>query len=171
MSKPSPQARAPLGADLVIPGLALGFAIYFFFAIAELSWEAKANGVLIGSVLVLLVAIQFARIGTALARGRGTLGFDALLKPREVLGKRIGLVLLTIVFIAALPALGLTLALFLSMAIALYLMGARRHSRVFWVSFGVAASAYIMFVAVLETDIPHGPIEQGIAAVRQAVAR
>jgi hypothetical protein len=43
-NRPSP-GKAPLGADLVIPALALGFAIYFFFSIADLVWEAKANGV------------------------------------------------------------------------------------------------------------------------------
>ena len=153
-----------MGADLVIPALALAFAIYFFFAIADLTWEAKANGVLIGGILVLLVVIQIGRIGVAVARGRANLGFDALLKPREALVPRIGMVLLTIVFIAALPWLGLTLALFLSMAVALILMGARRPWIIFWVSFGVAACAYLMFIAALETDVPRGPVEQAIAA-------
>jgi len=169
MSKPSPHHRVPLGADLVIPALALAFAIYFFFAIAGLSWEAKANGVLIGTVLVLLLGIQIVRIGTAVAKGRATLGFDALLEPRDALVPRIGMVVLTIVFIASLPLLGLTLALFLSMAVALMLMGARRPKIIFWVSFGVAASAYLMFIAALETDVPRGPVEQAIAAAVAAL--
>ena len=46
--------KTPLGADLVIPALALGFAAYFFVSIADLAWEAKANGVVIGGVLVVL---------------------------------------------------------------------------------------------------------------------
>ena len=168
MAKHAPHRREALGADLVIPGLALAFAIYFFFAIVELSWEAKANGVLIGGVLVLLLAIQIARVGVAVAKGRATLGFEALLRPRDALVPRIGVVLLTIVFIAALPLLGLTLALFLSMAVALMLMGARKPWRIFWVSFGVAACAYLMFVAALGTDVPHGPVERAIAAVVEA---
>ena len=169
MSTQGLHSRVPLGADLVIPALALAFAIYFFFAIAELSWEAKANGVLIGGVLVVLVMIQIARIGVAVARGRGSLSLDALLNPRSVLVQRIGLVLLTVVFIAALPLLGLTLGLFLSMAVALIIVGARRPWRVFWVSFGVAACAYLMFVAALDTDVPRGPVEQAIAAIREAL--
>ena len=55
--------KKALGADLVIPALALGFAAYFFVSIADLAWEAKANGVVIGGILVALIVIQCARIG------------------------------------------------------------------------------------------------------------
>lgn len=155
--------KAPLGADLVIPGLALGFAVYFYFSIADLAWEAKANGVLIGAVLVVLIAIQLLRIGVTVARGGGTLSCERLLAPREVLPKRVGLVLLTVAFIVALPWLGLTLALLLAMVAALHLMGVRKRSHLVWPSLGVAASAYLMFVAFLASDIPHGPVENLIA--------
>ena len=155
--------KAPLGADLVIPGLALGFAVYFYFSIADLAWEAKANGVLIGAVLVVLIAIQLLRIGVTVAKGGGTLSFERLLSPREALPKRVGLVLLTVAFIMALPWLGLTLSLLLAMAAALYLMGVRKRSHLVWTSLGVAASAYLMFVAFLASDIPHGPVENLIA--------
>ncbi len=43
--------KKALGADLVIPALALSFAAYFFVSIADLAWEAKANGVVIGGIL------------------------------------------------------------------------------------------------------------------------
>ena len=62
--------KAPAGADLVIPLLALGFAAYFFWSIADLAWEAKANGVIIGSILVALVLLQVAQIGRASCRER-----------------------------------------------------------------------------------------------------
>ena len=91
--------KRPLGADLVIPALALGFAIYFFISIADLAWEAKANGTVIGGVLVFLVLIQLGRIGLDLYRGSGNFSFAPLLAPREALGKRIGLVAITLAFI------------------------------------------------------------------------
>lgn len=152
--------KAPAGADLVIPVLALGFAIYFFVSIADLAWEAKANGVLIGGVLVILIAIQAVRTVLQLARGRATLGFAPLLEPREVLGKRIALVLLTVGFIVTLPWLGLSLGLFLGLAAALYVMGVRNRVALVLVPFAVATAAYLLFVAALNTDIPHGPIER-----------
>lgn len=157
--------KSPLGADLVIPALALGFASYFFFSISDLAWEAKANGVLIGGVLVILIAIQALRTGVRLAKREGNLGFDPLFEPRDALPKRAGLVLLTVVFIAVMPWLGLTLALFLGLAAGLYLMGVRRRSHLLWAPLAVAASAYLLFIAGLNADFPHGPIERGIGAL------
>jgi Tripartite tricarboxylate transporter TctB family len=152
--------KAPLGADLVIPVLALGFAIYFFWSIADLAWEAKANGVVIGAVLVGLVAVQLTRIAIEVAKGRGDLRTDPLWQPREVLFKRIGIVGVTIAFIALLQLLGLTLSLFIAMAAALVIMGVRRASTVLLISLAVAAAAYLLFIAVLDSSFPHGPIEK-----------
>jgi hypothetical protein len=155
--------KAPLGADLVIPVLALGFAIYFFWSIADLAWEAKANGVVIGAVLVGLAVLQVARITVDVAKGRGDLRTDPLWQPREVLFKRIGMVLVTIAFIVLLQLLGLTLSLLLAMAAALAIMGVCRLSTLLAISFGVAAAAYLLFIAVLDSAFPHGPIEQLLA--------
>lgn len=152
--------KAPLGADLVIPALALGFAVYFFWSIADLAWEAKANGVAIGTALVALLAIQIARIAVQVAKGEGDLRADPLWQPSDVLAKRVGMVLVTIAFIAVLEILGLTLSLFAAMAAALVIMGVRRPSVVLWISFAVAAAAYLLFIAVLDSAFPHGPIEK-----------
>jgi len=149
----------PLGADLVIPALALGFAAYFFVSIADLAWEAKANGMVIGGILVLLIAIQLARIAIRVVKGRASLGLSDLWEPREVLGKRVGMVLVTIAFIATLSWLGLTLGLLLSLFAALWIMGARGKALAI-IPVVVAAAAYLLFVYLLQSDIPHGPIER-----------
>jgi hypothetical protein len=152
--------KAPLGADLVIPVFALGFAAYFFWSIADLAWEAKANGVVIGTVLVALAAAQIARIAVHVAQGQGDLRADPLWQPRELLVKRVGMVLVAVAFVALLEILGLTLSLFTAMAAALVIMGVRRPSVVLWISFAVAAAAYLLFIAVLDSAFPHGPIEK-----------
>lgn len=152
--------KAPLGADLVIPVFALGFAAYFFWSIADLAWEAKANGVVIGTVLVVLAAAQIARIAVHVAQGQGDLRADPLWQPRELLAKRVGMVLVAVAFVALLEILGLTLSLFTAMAAALVIMGVRRPSVVLWISFAVAAAAYLLFIAVLDSAFPHGPIEK-----------
>jgi len=159
----TPTKRDPLGADLVIPGLALAFAIYFFFDIEDLAWEAKANGVLVGSLLVGLIAVQFVRTGLKIVRGRGDLSFSVLFQPRDALVKRILLVVLTVVFIASLQWLGLTLDVLVCMALALYLMGVRKRAQLLIIPSIVAAFAYLMFVAALASEIPYGPIEKLIA--------
>ena len=70
------------------------------------------------------------------------------------------MVLVTIAFIALLQVLGLTLSLFLSMAAALWLMGVRRTWVIFAIAFGVAASAYLLFILVLDAGFPHGLVEK-----------
>ena len=109
---------------------------------------------------MILIAVQLARIGYNLARGRGSFSFEPLWRPREVLGKRIGMVLVTIAFIATLPWLGLTLGLFAGMAAALWVMGVRRPGLVVGISASVAAACYILFIATLQSEFPHGPVEQ-----------
>ena len=155
-----------VGADLVIPALALAFATYFFVDIYDLAWEAKANGVLIGTILVVLITIQLARLGLVLARGGGRLGFESLLGPREALPARLALVGITVAFIVAVQWLGLTLTLFLAMATALRAMGLKSWQKSLLISFIVAASAYGLFIALLDSDMPRGPVEQLFAKPR-----
>ena len=159
------ESNKSVGADLVIPALALGFAVYFFVDIAGLAWEAKANGVLIGAVLVVLIGIQVARLGLQLARGEGSFGFESLLGPREALPARLALVGITLAFIVAVPWLGLTLTLCLAMSAALRAMGLKSWKKNLLISFIVAASAWGLFIALLETDMPHGPVENVLSKI------
>lgn len=158
-----PARKVPLGADLVIPLLALGFSAYFFVSIVDLSWEAKANGMIIGTLLVLLIVIQLARIALAVAKGRASLGTEILWLPRDALGKRIAMVVVTIVFIATIKWAGLTLGLFLGMAAALWAMGVRSWKVNLAISSITAAAAYALFIAALNSNFPHGPIERLLA--------
>ena len=151
--------KNPLGADLVIPALALGFAVYFFVSIADLAWEAKANGVVIGGVLVALIAVQLVRTVIELVRKRGTLSFEPLWAPRDALVKRVGMVAITVLFIATLKWLGLTLGLLAALGGALWIMGARGKALVI-LPLAVSTAAYLLFVVLLKSNIPHGPIER-----------
>lgn len=169
MTAPRNDEAAPLGADLVIPLLALAFAAYFFYSISGLVWEAKANGAIIGTILVVLAVAQLTRIGLAVARGRANLRTDALWQPQEALGKRIGMVVVTILFIATIEWLGLTLGLLLWMLASLWAMGVRRPKVLIGISVVVAASAYVLFIATLDSAFPHGPIENLIAAASKRV--
>jgi hypothetical protein len=163
--RPSPKGEGG-GADLVIPALALAFAAYFFVSIRDLAWEAKANGVIIGTALTFLCVVQVIRVVARIVRGEGTWSLAPLWAPREALGKRLGLVAVTIVFIAALPWLGLTLGLLLGMLVALWLMGVRRKKVLVGISVAVAASAYLLFIAALDANFPHGPVEKAVDVVR-----
>lgn len=155
----------PLGADLVIPALALAFAAYFFVSIDDLGWEAKANGVIIGWALVALIAAQILRVGVRVARGSADLGFHRLFLPRDAFWKRLGLVAITVVFVVTLKWLGVTLGLFLGLLASLYLLGIRKPRVLIAVPGVTAAAVYVLFIAILDSAFPHGPIEILIAAL------
>jgi hypothetical protein len=146
--------------------LALGFAVYFFISTAELAWEAKANAMIVGTSLVILIAIQLVRIALELARGEGDLGTSTVWEPRDVLGRRIGMVAIAAAFIATLPWLGLTLGTFLALAAGLYLMGIRKRTVLMVLPAIIAAMLYLLFIALLDSPFPHGPIELLVTALR-----
>jgi peptidoglycan/LPS O-acetylase OafA/YrhL len=66
----------------------------------------------------------------------------------------------TAAFIATLPWLGLTLGLLLGMFAALWVMGVRRRRTLVGLPLVIAAAAYLLFIVVLQSDFPHGPIEK-----------
>ena len=72
-------ARQAIGADLIIPALAVIFTLYYCSTIWELNWEAKANGLAIGALLLLLVAIFLVKTAVRVKRGEATLGMDKIL--------------------------------------------------------------------------------------------
>ncbi len=160
--------KPSLGSDLIVPVLALAFAAYFFVSISGLAWEAKANGMLIGTVLVALSLLQIGRIILRARAGEADLGFATLLEPRRKIGQRLGMVALIAAFIAAMPWLGLTLAVFLAMCVGLLLMGVTRFKPLFLVAGLTALAAYLMFIAVLDSDFPRGPIEWTLRAIARA---
>ena len=157
------QPRPASGADLIIPLLAGGFPIYFLYSVSALEWEAKANGVIIGTILLVLVAAQVVRSVLAFMRGRATAGFGPLLSPPDAIPKRLGMLAITMVFVASLPWLGLAIGLFAALIAGLLVMGVRGWKRVLGVSFGVTLAATLLFTVALDAGLPKGPVEKLIA--------
>jgi hypothetical protein len=158
-------SRSDLGADLVIPVLALLFALYFFSDISELNWEAKANGTIVGGILVVLVVLQIGRTGLRLARGQGRLGFDRLIEPRNKLPVRIAVVGLLAVFIATIEVTGTTLGLMGLMLTSMLVLGVRDWRYLIGISLGVPAAVYLAFIVFLHTKLPLGPAERLLGPV------
>jgi hypothetical protein len=69
------------------------------------------------------------------------------------------MVVITVLFIATLKWLGLTLGLLAALFAALWIMGARGKALVI-LPVAVSAAAYLLFVVLLKSDIPHGLIER-----------
>jgi hypothetical protein len=70
------------------------------------------------------------------------------------------MVLITVAFIATLQWLGVTLGLLLALLAALWIMGVRSRRALILVPLAVAAAVYLLFIVLLQSDIPHGPIEK-----------
>ena len=153
------ERKAALGSELVLPVLALGFTLYFLYSVSGLEWEAKANGVTIGTALLILLGVQAVRLALAASRGGLETGFGPLLRPREALPKRLGMLAVTVVFVASVPWLGLALGLFGALAAGLYVMGVRSAKVLLAVAFTIALAASLLFTVALDSSLPKGPVE------------
>jgi hypothetical protein len=151
--------KRPAGGDLVIPLLAGSFAVYYISTVWDLPWEAKANGLVLGSLLVLLVLVSVFGTLHSLYRGTASLSLRRLIEPIQFQSKRLGLVALMIAFIAVMPYLGFTLTLFTFLVLAMLLLGVRSVRRLLSVAAIAALVGYLMFIVLLDTPFPHGPVE------------
>ncbi|MFB3816840.1 MAG: hypothetical protein ACE147_04165 [Candidatus Methylomirabilales bacterium] len=157
--------RAPAGSggDLVIPAVGAAFAAYYLWTVWDLSWEAKADGLVVGLVLLVLIALLVARVGLAVAAGRARLGLDALVRPVRPQLTRLALLAAILAFILTLGSLGFTLGVFLFMCAAMLILGVRSPGALVGVAAGVALSGWLLFILFLDTRFPRGPIEQLLA--------
>jgi len=151
--------KRPAGGDLVIPLLAGSFAVYYISTVWDLPWEAKANGLVLGILLVLLVLASVFGTLHSLYRGTASLSLRKLIEPIQFQSRRLGLVALMIAFIAIMPYLGFTLTLFTFLVLAMLLLGVRSVRRLLSVAAIAALIGYLMFIMLLDTPFPHGPVE------------
>lgn len=164
MGAPGEQPEPRPGADLIIPVLAAGFTLYFLISTWSLVWEARATATLLGVTLLGLVAMQIVRSGLDLRRGyRLTIDLDILGATRDVRIRRLGLVALMAAFVALIPWLGTTLGLFLVMILSMTLLGVRDWRMLLGIPLLMATLVYLLFIALLESKLPAGPVEDLIA--------
>lgn len=162
---PSAGTRKPaLGADLIIPAIGSALAIYYLITTAELDWEAKSAGLFVGTVLLVLCAIQLVRILVGVMARRGSLGLGELIANSTHNRQRAGLVVLVALFIATIGWTGTTLGLFLLLLAAMQVMGVRSPVKLVAVAGITSAVVYTMLIFLLDTRLPRGVVEKTIAA-------
>lgn len=164
-STPPDGGREMIGGDLVLPGLAVAFTGYFFYSVWDLSWEAKANATIIGVTLLVLIGIFVIRTMLKVMRDRAALGLESLIEPRSVLGRRLSVVAFIAIFVVVLPWLGLTLGLFALVFSLMRVLGAGSWRAVVITSATVASAAYLLFIALLNSRLPRGPVEKLLATL------
>lgn len=163
---PPRQGSAPTaaGQELIIPALAVGFTVYYLWTVEDLAWEAKANGIVIGAILLVLVALLMLRIGWRVARGqsdlRVTLGGDAATNRL-----RVGMFALTVAMVAMLPFLGTVPTLGLMLLAGMWLLGGRHWPSMIAVAVITPLVVWATLIVGIGTRFPFGPFERGMAAL------
>ncbi len=169
--EPGPEARdddglsGPLGADFIIPLLAIALIAYYTATTLSLSWEAKVTGVFIGAVLGPLCAVHIVRMGLAVSRRHATLGFGDLVANTPFNRQRLGLVAFVAIFIAAIEWIGTATGLFFLLTACMLLMGVRSVRALLGVALTTTAVVYLLLIYFLNSRLPQGPVERLLASL------
>lgn len=160
MSNADPEAGRgsipALGAYFLIPLMACGLTAYYLVSTIGLIWEAKATGIFIGGILLVLCAMQFVRLGLKVARGEGTLGFGDLFEDNLFNRQRLALLALTTIFVVSLPWIGTTAGLFLLIMATIRVMGVRKWRVLIAVAAITAATVHFLLIYLLGSQLPQG---------------
>ncbi|WP_227271665.1 tripartite tricarboxylate transporter TctB family protein [Roseobacter weihaiensis] len=160
--------RAPrhLGADLVIPILAVVFTLYFFSTIWNSPWTAQVSAFSIGGVLLFICLLFFIKVTGQLRRGEGRLTFTSLVNFEDIRSGRVALIGTTIGFCVLIDTLGFTLTTFLFLWLSMAILGAfKRLGRVTITSAILAFGGWAVFILAFETRFPRGWFEQTMQTV------
>ncbi len=159
-SAPGTGERRARGAELLIPLLAFAFTVYYVWSIQGTPWTAKVSAYLIGSILVLLLAVFSVRVLVEVARGRAGLGVGAIAAPRTFLVRRLTLLVLTLAYVLVLEWGGFTLTTAVFLYLAMLVLGGWRIQRAaLALSLTYALGGYLLFVVAFQTRFPAGPFE------------
>lgn len=164
---PPSGGKRQFGGELIIPLAALGFTLYYFSTILNSPWTAQVNAFMVGSVLIVLVLAFVGVTVREVIAGRGDLGISLLFGPRKVLARRGAFILLTLLYLLAIPWLGFTLTTFLFLAGSMLVLGGRqRPLKPIIIAAVMAAIGYAVFIPLFETRLPRGPVEALLAGWR-----
>ncbi len=150
-----------IGGELVIPGAALVFTLYYFSTIINSPWTAQVSAFFVGTILITLVVVFLFKSGLSVMRGAADLGMHSLTAPRAFLPKRLILFALTFGFIVFVEWGGFTLTTFAFMALAMLLLSEGRNKRLIVILCAIVAlGGYLLFILAFDTRFPAGPFEQ-----------
>ena len=159
-SKKAPRNVLP---DLVIPVLALGFAGYYLTTITEVPWISQVSAVVVSFLLVAAILAYFIRTAYRIKNGSETIAFPRQHLSRGITIRRIGLLALTVGYVALIETLGFTLTTTMFIFLGIVLLSS-------WANWKTAAliavccsiSGYVVFIYFFQTRFPSGPVENAL---------
>ena len=154
--------------DLIIPTLALAFAIYYLTTITEVPWIAQASAVFVSALLFIAIFAYAVRTINRIGRGEEKISFGGTVPNLPIQIKRVVLLATTVGYIVLLEPLGFTLATFLFLFAGVVILSSLQN----WKSaLKVAASCsilgYVIFIQFFKTRFPKGIFENAVNALLQ----
>lgn len=139
--------------------MAVALTFYYLYDTTEVTWEARATGVLVGAVLLCLVALQIVTTSLAALRGRFSWGWNDIFDGSSMDQRRLGLLLVSALFILAIEWVGTTLGLIVVLTSSLLITGVRSVRQIVLISVITAGTVYGLLIFLLGSRLPRGPIE------------
>ena len=78
-----------IGSELIIPIVALLFTVYYFFTIINAPWTAQVAAFIVGALLIIFVIAFIVRSIKLIKSGGGSLSFEDLIIPNNLVSKRL----------------------------------------------------------------------------------
>lgn len=155
-----------LGGELIIPGMAIAFTLYYFSTIWNSPWTAQVSAFTVGGVLLIVCAIFVVRCVVWLRRGQGELGFGNIVGIDDLRTGRIWLFGATLGFCLLIEPLGFTLAAFIFLSVSMLILArGRRPVFIVALSAGISLLGWAVFIAVFDTRFPRGWFEVTMKSV------
>lgn len=160
--------RAPkhLGADLVIPTLAVIFTLYYFSTIWNSPWTAQVSAFAIGGVLLFICVLFFFKVAGQYKRGEGRFTFTSLINFEDIRTGRVALLLTTVGFCWLIDDLGFTLTTFLFLWLSMAILGSFKRLGIVTITSAIMAlGGWAVFILAFDTRFPRGWFEETMKAV------
>lgn len=155
-----------LGADLVIPVMAVTFTLYYFSTIWNSPWTAQVSAFAIGGVLLFVCALFFVKVAGQFKRGEGRFTFTSLINYEDIRTGRVALLVTTVGFCWLIDDLGFTLTTFLFLWLSMAILGAFKRLLLVTITSAIMAiGGWAVFILAFDTRFPRGWFEQTMQAV------
>src|SRR5690606_37458985 len=109
---------------------------------------------------LVMIMVQVARIFLQVRTGVATLGMGEFGRLSRNQIKRLTIIAILAAFVALVPLLGTTLGLFLTTLALMAVLGVRQPALLLGVAAAVAGTVYVLFIAILKTQLPAGVTER-----------
>lgn len=158
------------GGELIVPGAALAFTLYYFSTIWDSPWEAQVAAFLIGCVLIGLILLFALRLWREVATGRASLAMGDMLGPPEIRNRRLAVMALTFGYLFVIGWLGFTLTSFLFLLLGMLVLEdadrrLRRAPHFAAVAGALSLLGWAAFIRAFDARFPRGPLEAALEGV------